>query len=457
MIDTIMKLIKEKDFQRLKPLLKQLNPSDIAEILSDISKEDLPVLFRLLPKDVAAEAFVEMDSNTEEILIKSFSDIELKLILDELFVDDTIDLIEEMPANVAIRILQQSDKETRESINQILRYPKDSAGSIMTTECISLRPQMTVEQCFDKIRSQALDKETVYTCYVTDDFKKLLGIVTIKELLLTDKKRPICEIMEDNPIFVTTSTDKEDVANTLLKYNFLALPVVDAENRLLGIVTVDDAMDVLKDEATEDISKMAAIIPNGDKPYLQTNIWRICLSRIPWLLILMVSATFTGMIISKNEKALNMKTIGIILTACIPMLMDTGGNAGSQAAVTVIRGIALNEVHFKDIFKVLWKELRISIILGAILSVACFGKLMIIDELWKNGTLGYIIAAVVCFSLWVTVIIAKLIGCVLPLVAKACKLDPAVVASPCITTIVDAVSLSVYCYIAVTVLIPLVQ
>ncbi|MEG1711267.1 MAG: magnesium transporter, partial [Clostridia bacterium] len=316
MIDTIMKLIKEKDFQRLKPLLKQLNPSDIAEILSDISKEDLPVLFRLLPKDVAAEAFVEMDSNTEEILIKSFSDIELKLILDELFVDDTIDLIEEMPANVAIRILQQSDKETRESINQILRYPKDSAGSIMTTECISLRPQMTVEQCFDKIRSQALDKETVYTCYVTDDFKKLLGIVTIKELLLTDKKRPICEIMEDNPIFVTTSTDKEDVANTLLKYNFLALPVVDAENRLLGIVTVDDAMDVLKDEATEDISKMAAIIPNGDKPYLQTNIWRICLSRIPWLLILMVSATFTGMIISKNEKALNMKTIGIILTAC---------------------------------------------------------------------------------------------------------------------------------------------
>ena len=354
-----------------------------------------------------------------------------------------------------MRILEQTDAQTRQSINEILKYPKDSAGSIMTTECVSLRPTMTVRECFDKIRKQAVDKETVYTCYITDDKKTLIGIVSVKDLLLSPMEKVVGDIMEDNPISVSTYTDKEEVAGVLSKYNFLAVPVVDTENKLVGIVTVDDAMDVMEEEATEDISKMAAIIPS-DKPYLQTSVWKIWLSRVPWLLILMISATFTGMIISKNEEALNMQIIGIVLTACIPMIMDTGGNAGSQASVTIIRGIALGEIQFKDIFKVLWKEIRVSIILGGSLAAACFIKLMLIDELWKLGSLGYSVALIVCIAMWLTIIIAKIVGCSLPLIAKAVHLDPAVVASPFITTIVDAISLSIYCSLAVHFLVPLV-
>ncbi len=448
--DEILRLLRDRNFKVLKPLLQELNPTDLAAIFDEVPKEDVALIFRILPKELAAETFVEMSSDGKELLIRSMNDRELKAVMEELFLDDTVDLIEEMPANVVKRIIAQSDAETRQYINEILKYPHDSAGSIMTIEFVSLPENITVSEAFERIRKTGVDKETIYTMYVTDEKKKLLGIVSAKDLLLAPPAAKIGDIMEDNPIYVETSTDKEEVSQMIAKYGFLAMPVVDAEQRIVGIVTVDDAMQVLQEENTEDIAKMNAITPS-DKPYLKTSVWRIWLNRIPWLLILMISATFTGMIISANEAVLNNGAYGIILTACIPMLMDTGGNAGSQASVTVIRGIALGEIEFKDIFKVVWKEFRAAILLSLTLAAACFIKLMLIDKLWAVDN-GLLVALVVCLSLCVTVMLAKLIGCTLPLIAKKCRLDPAVVASPFITTIVDALSLSVYCLIAVSML-----
>ncbi len=446
--EEILQLLSERNFSVLRPLIASMNAIDLAEVFNEIRDEsELHVLFRILPKDLAAETFVEMDSDVKETLIHKLNDRELRAVMDELFLDDTVDIIEEMPASVVKRVLAQSDNETRAYINEILKYPKDSAGSIMTIEFVSLRPTMTVDEAFDRIRKTAIDKETIYTCYVVDDTNKLIGLVSAKDLMLAKKTRAIEEIMHENMIYAHTEDDKEEVARTISDYGFLALPIVDRETRLVGIVTVDDAMDVLQSENTEDIAKMAAVTPT-DKPYLKTSVWRICLSRLPWLLILLVSSTLSGLIISANENTLNMPVYGIVLTACMPMLMGTGGNAGSQASAMIIRGIAIGEVKFSDTWKVIWKEIRVSVLLGAILAVACFAKVMLVDQLMfmENGTL---VAIVICLSMFVTIFAAKLIGAFLPLLAKKCKLDPAVVASPFITTIVDVLSLTLYCAFAV--------
>ena len=447
----ILQLLSERKFSDLKPIVAGMNATDLAYLFEQIEKEtDLPLLFRILPKDLAAETFVEMDGDIKERLLCKLNDGELRAVMDELFLDDTVDLIEEMPASVVKRVLAQSDPKTREYINAILQYPKDSAGSIMTIEFVALRKTMTVEQAFERIRKTAIDKETIYTCYVTDATNKLLGLVTAKDLLLAQKTATLGEIMNENVIFAQTEDDKEDVARKISDYGFLALPIVDREMRLVGIVTVDDAMTVLQEENTEDISKMAAVVPT-DKPYLKTNVWRICINRLPWLLILLVSSTFSGLIISANESTLNMPIYGIVLTACMPMLMGTGGNAGSQASAMIIRGIALNEVKFSDLWKVVWKEIRVSVLLGAILAAACFLKTLFIDRLYAVQN-GAIVALVISLSMFVTILFAKLIGALLPLLAKKIKLDPAVVASPFITTLVDVLSLTIYCAFAVTIL-----
>ncbi len=448
--EEILQLIEERNFTVLKPLLCEFNATDLAPVFNEVPREDVALIFRILPKELAAETFVEMDGDSKEALIALLNDKELRNVMSELFIDDTVDLIEEMPANVVKRIIAQSDSETRAYINEILKYPKDSAGSIMTIEFVSLTEHMTVAEAFERVRSTGVDKETIYTMYVTDDKKKLIGIVTAKELMLAKPDARIGDIMEDNVIYASTLTDREDVSRMIAKYGFLALPIVDGEERLVGIVTVDDAMLILQEENTEDIAKMNAVSAS-DKPYLKTSVWQIWLNRVPWLLLLMVSATFTGIVISRNEATLNMPVYGIILTACIPMLMGTGGNAGSQASVTIIRGIALGEVGFRDIWRVMWKELCASLLLGVTLAAACFIKLMTIDMLWKVEN-GMLVAAVVCIAMLATIVIAKLIGCTLPLLAKKCRLDPAVVASPFITTIVDVLSLIIYCAVAVEML-----
>lgn len=448
--EEILRLISERNFAVLKPLLAGFNPTDLASILNEVPSSEVTVIFRLLPKELAAETFVEMDSDAKETLIRHLSDKELRAVMDELFIDDTVDLIEEMPANVVKRIIAQSDKETRDEINQLLRYPHDSAGSIMTTEFVSLSASTTVKSAFDRIRKTGVDKETIYTMYVTDDKKKLIGIVSAKDLLLSSPDQLVGDIMEDNPIYVDTHTDKEEVSQMIAKYGFLAMPVVDGEQRLVGIVTVDDAIIVLQEENTEDIAKMSAVTPS-DKPYLKTGVFKIFLNRLPWLLLLMLSATFAGLIISANESTLNMPVFGIVLTACIPMLTGTGGNAGSQASAMVIRGIALGEIRFRDTLKVLFKEIRVSLLMGLVLSIGCFIKLLAVDRLYQMDG-GMMVALVVCLAMFATVVIAKLIGAVLPLLAKKCRLDPAVVASPFITTIVDVLSLTLYCAIAVALL-----
>ena len=449
--EEIVQLLTERNFTVLKPLISSMNATDLAEVFEEIESDaDLPVLFRILPKDLAAETFVEMDNDLKEKLLHKLNDRELRAVMDELFLDDTVDLVEEMPASVVKRVLAQSDNETRAYINEILKYPKDSAGSIMTIEFVALRPTMTVEEAFERIRQTAIDKETIYTCYVIDPTNKLLGLVTAKDLMLAKKNATIADIMNENVIYAHTEDDKEDVARMISDYGFLALPIVDRETRLVGIVTVDDAMEVIEQESTEDIAKMAAVTPT-DKPYLKTGIWRICLNRLPWLLLLLLSSTFSGLIISANEQTLNMPVYGIVLTACMPMLMGTGGNAGSQASAMIIRGLAIGEVKFSDFWRVAWKEIRVSILLGAILAVASFIKVMTIDQLYtvQNGT---IVALVISLSMFATIVFAKLIGAMLPLLAKKCHLDPAVVASPFITTIIDVLSLTIYCAFAVTML-----
>ena len=450
LFETIQTLLENKRYSTLRDILNTMNPVDIAAVFEDLQSEKTAVLFRLLPKETAAESFVEMDEDTQELLIHGFSDTELKEVIDELYVDDAVDLIEEMPANVVKRILRQADPETRKEINEILKYPEDSAGSIMTTECVILRPKMTAEEAIKRIRRTGIDKETIYTCYVSDSDSTLIGIVTIKTLLLSDDDEVIENIMETNVISVNTLDDQEVVAQMFNKYNFLALPVVDKENRLVGIVTVDDAIDVMEEEATEDIQKMAAITPTTDKPYDRIGVFETFFSRIPWLLILMISATFTGMIITGFEDAL---AGSLVLSAFIPMLMDTGGNSGSQASVTVIRALSLGEIEFKDIFRVIFKEARVSLLCGVTLATANFAKIMLFDRLvMHNDGITVQVALVVCLTMVVTIFIAKLVGCTLPMIAKKIGFDPAVMASPFITTIVDAISLFVYFQIATAML-----
>lgn len=446
----IGKMLEDKKYTTLRDILITMNPSDIAAVFTGLDEARIPLLFRLLPKELAAETFVEMESDAQELLIQGFSDSELKEVLDELYVDDAADLVEEMPANVVRRILKQADPEMRNNINQILRYPDNSAGSIMTTEYVSLRPSMTVDEAILRIRRQGVDKETIYTCYVTGNDRTLLGLVTVKDLLLAeDDETRIADLMITNLISVTTHTDQEEVARMLSKYNFLALPVVDGENRMVGIVTFDDAMDVMEDEATEDMEIMAGMIPS-EKTYLKSNVFDLFRHRIPWLLLLMVSATFTGMIITSFEDALAAQ---VALTAFIPMLMDTGGNSGSQSSVTVIRALSLNELDFSDVGRVILKELGTALCCGAVLACACFTKIMLVDRLLMgNQDVTVLVDAVVCLTLMVTVVIAKFVGCSLPLVAKKLGFDPAVMASPFITTIVDALSLLVYFTFAKTLL-----
>ena len=438
---TFVKMLEERKFAALRDMLVTMNPSDIAGLFAGLDRQQIPLLFRLLPKELAAESFVEMEPEEQEVLIQGFSDNELKQILDELYADDAADIVEEMPANVVKRILRQADPEMRSAINQILRYPENSAGSIMTTEYVSLRPDMTVGDSILRIRRQGVDKETIYTCYVTQG-RKLLGLVTVKDLLLcADDEMLVEDIMLTNLICVNTHTDQEEVARMLSKYNFLALPVVDGENRMVGIVTFDDAMDVLEEEATEDIEIMGGMLPS-ERVYLKSSVWELFKNRIPWLLLLMISATFTGMIITSFESAL---AVQVALTAFIPMLMGTGGNSGSQSSVTVIRALSLDELFLKDLPRVLWKEIRVAVLCGGALAIVCFVKIWLVDRLLLgNDQITLAVDAVVCLALFVTVLLAKLVGAALPMLAKAIKLDPAVMASPFITSIVDAVSLLVY-------------
>ncbi len=446
----LQKMLEEKKYAALRDLLLVMYPSDIAELFYDVEEEKIPLIFRLLPKELAAETFVEMEPEAQELLIRSFSDNELKEIVDELYVDDAADLVEEMPANVVKRILKQADPEMRKSINQILRYPDNSAGSLMTTEYVSLRPEMTVEEAILRIRRQGVDKETIYTCYVTAKDRKLQGIVTVKDLLLAeDDELKITDIMSTNVISVSTLTDQEEVARMLAKYNFLALPVVDGEDRMVGIITFDDAMDVIEEETTEDMEIMGGMLPS-EKTYLRSTAFDLFKNRIPWLMLLMVSATFTGLIITAFEGALAAQ---VALTAFIPMLMGTGGNSGAQSSVTVIRALSLDELRFADIGTVIWKELRTAILCGIALAVVCFAKIWLVDHLLMgNEDITLMVNAVVCLTLAATVVLAKLVGCCLPMVAKVLKLDPAVMASPFISTIVDALSLLVYFLFAKTLL-----
>ena len=446
----LLKMLDEKKYASLRDILVTMNPSDVAGLFDGLEEKQIPVMFRLLPKEQAAETFVEMEPEAQQLLIQGFSDNELREVLDELYVDDAADLVEEMPANVVRRILTQADPEMRSSINQILRYPENSAGALMTMEYVSLRPDMTVEESILRIRRQGVDKETIYTCYVLSADRTLQGIVTVKDLLLAESDdTEIKEIMTGNVISVTTQDDQEEVAKMFSKYNFLALPVVDTEKRMVGIVTFDDAMDVMEEEATEDMEIMAAMTPS-EKSYLKSTPFDLYKHRIPWLMLLMVSATFTGMIISSFESALALLPA---LTAFIPMLMDTGGNCGSQSSVTVIRSLSLDELKFGDIFRVMWKEFRTAILCGATLAAVCFLKILLVDRLLMGNTsINLLVDGVVSLTLCVTVVIAKFVGCSLPLLAKRLGFDPAVMASPFITTIVDALSLLVYFLFAKTLL-----
>lgn len=436
--ETIKVLLDDKKFSTLRDILVTMKPYDIAAIFENLQDEKMPILFRILPKELAAETFVEMDDETQEFLIHGFSDSELKEVVDELFVDDAVDLIEEMPANVVKRILRQADKDMRKQINELLKYPEDSAGSIMTTEFIVLRPDMTAEMAIKRIRRTGVDKETIYTCYVTDANNKLIGITTVKDLLLAEDDELVKSIMEENVISVTTLADQEQVAQMFSNYNFLALPVVDNENRLVGIVTIDDAIDVIQEEATEDIEKMAAVLPS-DKPYMKTSIFGLYKKRVPWLLILMLSATFTSAIISSFEAVL---ANVLILSSFIPMITGSGGNAGSQSSVSVIRALSLGEIQFKSIFLVLWKEFRVSILCGITLAAANFVKLLLFDLHGQEN--AFMIALVISLTLVCTIIMAKLVGSSLPLLASKVGFDPAVMANPLISTVCDSLSLLIY-------------
>lgn len=438
MTETVKTLLKEKKYTTLRDILLTMQPVDIAGLFEDFLSSKLSLLFRLLPKDLAADTFAEMDSELQEQLLLSFSDKELKEVLDELYMDDTVDLVEEMPAGIVSRILAQADPDVRQLINELLKYPSDSAGSIMTTEYVDLRPEMTASDAIEHIRQTGIDKETINVCYVTNKSRQLIGAVSIRTLILSEANASVKSIMTQNVISVPTQEDQESVAHIFTKYGCIVVPVVDSENRLVGIVTVDDAIAVLREETNEDIDKMAAITPS-DKPYLKLSSFKIYLSRIPWLLVLMLSATFTGAIITKFQDALSAY---IVLASAIPMLMDTGGNCGSQSSVTVIRGISLQEITFADTWKVLWKETRVSLLCGITLAAVNFAKLLLLNHTALS------IAAVISLTLIFTVFIAKIVGGLLPMLAYKLGFDPAVMASPFITTIVDALSLFIYFQIA---------
>ena len=441
LLEEIEEMTRRKQYKALRDILVELEPADIADLFDDLPEEMLPLLFRLLPKEPAAELFVELEPDVQEMLIRGFSNTELKEVLDELYLDDAVDIVEEMPAGVVKRILKHADPDTRKSINEILKYPEDTAGSLMTTEFVDLKRDMTVEDALKRIRRTGTDKETINVCYVVDPARKLLGIASLRTILLSDEDDSIEDIMDPNVISVTTLEDKEDVAQTFSKYNFIALPVVDKENRLVGIITVDDAIDVMEAEATEDIEKMAAMLPS-DKPYLKTGVLETWKARIPWLLILMLSATFTGIILNHYETAL---AACIVLNSFIPMLTGTGGNSGTQASTAVIRALSLDEVEFSDLGHVIWKELRVALLCGACLGGANFVKMMLVDRaLLHNAAVTPTVALVVCLTLVFVVFFAKLVGCSLPILAERIGLDPAVMASPFISTIVDAISLIIY-------------
>ena len=441
-----VELMGGKQFVKLKSELQEMNPADIAflveELNSDgeIGEKELILMYRILPKELAAEAFTYMDSDTQMTLINAFSDRELRYVLDELYIDDTVDIIEEMPANVVSRILRNTDSDTRKQINQLLNYPKDSAGSVMTTEFVYLKKELTVSEAFEQIRKIGLVKETVYTCYVTEN-RRLLGIVTVLDMLVADSDTAVEDIMETNVISVNTHDDREYVARTMSKYDFAASPVVDNENRIVGIVTFDDAMDVLQEENTEDFAKMAAVVPAEDS-YFKTSVWSHAKSRIPWLLILMLSATLTGMISARFEPQI---AVIPMLVSFMPMVMGTGGNCGSQSSTLIIRGMALDEIRLRDFFKVVFKELRIALICAAVLSVVNGLRVLIT---YKDPALALVIG----LSLIGTVVIAKLVGAMLPMGAKALRLDPAIMANPLITTVVDSCSLLIYFTIATNIL-----
>lgn len=449
LIEQISTLYREKKYSQLKSILADINPTDIAVLFDEFPNEQRILLFRLLPKEEAAETFVELDGETQEALIHAFSDTELREVIDELYLDDTVDIIEEMPATIVKRILRNTDAQTRKSINTLLKYPEDSAGSIMTPEFVDLKKDNTVEDAFKRIRRTGVDKETIYTCYVTDSSRHLIGVTTVKELLLHDYGDKIEEFMETNIIFVNTHDDKEIAANFLDKYNFLALPVVDMENRLVGIITVDDAIDVLQEENTEDIQKMHAIMPN-EKPYLKTGIFETWKSRITWLLFLMISATFTSMILNAFEDKLSAL---IVLTSFVPMLTGTSGNSGGQASAVIIRALSLKEIDFKDISKVIWKEFRVGVLCGITLAAVNFVKIWFVDRiLFGMSAITIQVDLVISLTLIIEIIFAKMVGCVFPILAEKMKLDPAVISSPFITTVMDALSLLIYFWLATMIL-----
>ncbi|MCD7736100.1 MAG: magnesium transporter [Lachnospiraceae bacterium] len=434
MKDNILGLIENRQYAKVRAEVAEWNEADVADLLEELPEEEALKVFRLLPKDMAAEVFSFLPIEMEHQIITSLSEREAYNIIENLYADDAADLLEEMPANVVKRILANASVETRHDINQLLQYPEDSAGSLMTVEYTALKEEWTVEQAIEDIRRHGMKNETINTCYVLTNSRKLVGIVSLRELLLNDPSANLKDIMEDRPITVHTKDDQEEVARDFQKYDFTVMPVVDSENRLVGIITVDDIVDIIEQEATEDMEKMAAIVPS-DKPYMKTSVIELVKKRIPWLLLLMISATFTGMIITSFEEKL---AACVALTAYIPMLMDTGGNAGGQASVSIIRGISLNEIEFEDIFRVIWKEIRVALCCGLILAAANFVKLLVVDRVELSVDL------VICLTLVVTVFCAKFVGCTLPILAKKIGFDPAVMASPFITTIVDAISLAVY-------------
>ncbi|MBQ7790013.1 MAG: magnesium transporter [Bacilli bacterium] len=442
MFERIKKLIEEKNYSKIKKLLIEMNEFDIAEILNDLPPKEIIKIFRLLPKDIGADVFSYLESDTATLIISSLSDSEAVDIINDMYADDAADLFEEMPANVVKKLLNKVDSETRKNINQLLKYPENSAGSLMTVEYIDFKEYITIKDAIKKIKREYEDAETINTCFVTDKKKKLIGVVKLKDLIINDEDTPVNEIMNEDFMYVTTLTDQEEVAKTFQDYDLTSMPVVDSEDKLVGIITIDDVIDIIEEETTEDIERMAGITPT-EKSYLKLSTFDLFKSRIPWLFVLMISATLTGKIIERYETALSSY---IILTAFIPMLMNTGGNAGGQSSATIIRALSLGDIEYKDTLKVIFKEFRTAILAGIALAIVNFGKLMLFDKV------GFNIALVISLSLFVTVCAAKSIGSFLPIIAKKLGFDPTVMAGPFITTLVDAISLFVYFTIATSIL-----
>ena len=441
-LEIVKELLETKQYTRLSQKMAEMNTADIAVILEELDEEDLLKIFRILPKNMAADVFSYLEVDSQQFIITSLSEKDAASIINNLMADDATDLLEEMPANVVKKLLANAHPETRRDINHLLRYPEDSAGSIMTVEYVDLKENMTIQDAIDRIRQIGVDSETINICYVLDAKRTLVGTVALRYLLISPPDAIIGEIMHENVIYINTLMDQEEVARQFQKYDFTAMPVVDNENRLVGIITVDDIVDIMQEEATEDMEKMAAIVPL-DKPYMKMSIFELWKKRMPWLLLLMISATLTGSVLTRFENALMACSA---LLAYIPMLMGTGGNAGGQTSVTVIRGLSLNEIEFKDSFRVMWKEIRVAVLCGVTLAAANFVKLLLLDRV------GIMIAAVVCLTLIVVVILAKIVGSALPILAKKIGFDPAVMASPFITTILDVVSLLVYFQVATSLL-----